>query len=105
MAQIDMVGVGCAVLKAFVGSREEPGLSRCDRGRGVDVSKKILRMVLTVLMYAGVGVFLYPYFTGKIMAGILFMILGGLCTVVCGFLRCYLTEGDCSPIPHPGRDW
>jgi hypothetical protein len=69
------------------------------------VTKGILRIVLTILMYAGVGVFLYPYFTGRIMSGILFMILGAGCTVVCGLLRCYLTEGDCSPIPHHGRDW
>lgn len=69
------------------------------------MSKGVLRIVLTILMYAGVAVFLYPYFTGKIMSGILFMILGAGCTVVCGFLRCYLTEGDCSRIPHPGRDW
>jgi hypothetical protein len=25
--------------------------------------------------------------------------------VVCGLLRCYLTEGDCARIPHIGRDW
>jgi hypothetical protein len=71
----------------------------------VDVTKSILRIVLTILMYAGVAVFLFPYFTGHIMTGILFMIVGAACTVVCGFLRCYLTEGDCARIPHQGRDW
>ena len=34
-----------------------------------------------------------------------FMIFGAVCTVVCGLLRCYLTEGDCARIPHHGRDW
>jgi hypothetical protein len=56
-------------------------------------------------MYAGVAVFLFPYFTGRILAGVPMMIIGAGCTVVCGLLRCYLTEGDCSPIPHHGRDW
>jgi hypothetical protein len=69
------------------------------------VTKSILRIVLTILMYAGVAIFLFPYFTGHISSGVLMMILGAGCTVVCGLLRCYLTEGDCSPIPHHGRDW
>jgi hypothetical protein len=69
------------------------------------MSKGILRIVLTILMYAGVCVFLFPYFTGRLMSGVPFMILGAACTVVCGLLRCYLTEGDCARIPHHGRDW
>ena len=69
------------------------------------MSKSILRTILTILMYAGVCVFLFPYFTGRITAGISFMILGAAGTVVCGLLRCYLTEGDCSPTPHHERDW
>jgi hypothetical protein len=69
------------------------------------VTKGTLRIVLTILMYAGVAVFLFPYFTGHIMTGIPFMVVGVACTVVCGFLRCYLTEGDCARIPHQGRDW
>lgn len=67
--------------------------------------RKFMRVVLTVLMYAGVLVFLYPYVTGRIMAGIFFMVLGAGMTVVCGLLRCYLTEGDCGKIPNSGRDW
>jgi hypothetical protein len=69
------------------------------------MSKGILRILLTILMYAGVAVFLFPYFTGHIFAGIPFMIVGISCVVVCGFLRCYLTEGDCGRIPHHSRDW
>ena len=50
------------------------------------MSKSILRIILTILMYAGVCVFLFPYFTGRITAGIPFMIFGAGCTVVCGLL-------------------
>lgn len=69
------------------------------------MTRGFLRTVLTILMYAGVVVFLYPYVTGRIMAGVLFMILGAGMTVVCGLLRCYLTEGDCGPMHRIGRDW
>jgi hypothetical protein len=69
------------------------------------MTKSILRIVLTILMYAGVAVFLFPYFTGRIMSGIGFMIAGLVGAIVCGFLRCYLTEGDCGRIPHHSRDW
>ena len=69
------------------------------------MNRSILRIVLTILMYAGVALFLYPYFTGRIMSGVGLMIIGIACTVVCGFLRCYLTEGDCARIPHHSRDW
>ena len=68
-------------------------------------ARKSLRVLLTILMYAGVVVFLVPYATGRLTTGVLFMIGGAGCAVVCGLLRCYLTEGDCSPIPHSGRDW
>jgi hypothetical protein len=69
------------------------------------MSRSILRIILTILMYAGVCVFLFPYFKGRITAGIPFMIVGVTCTVVCGLLRCYLTEGDCGRLPHHERDW
>ena len=67
--------------------------------------KMVLRIVLTILMYAGVVVFVYPYLTGRIMTGIGYMIAGAAMTVVFGLLRCYLTEGDCGPISRIGRDW
>ena len=44
--------------------------------REVGMSKGILRILLTILMYAGVAVFLFPYVTGHITAGIPFMIIG-----------------------------
>jgi hypothetical protein len=64
-----------------------------------------MRIVLTILMYAGVVVFLFPYFSGKLSTGAIFMIFGAGATVIFGLLRCYLTEGDCGKAPHPGRDW
>lgn len=67
--------------------------------------RRALRTLLTILMYAGVAIFLFPYLTGRITAGILFMIIGAGVAVSCGLLRCYLTEGDCDRIPHTGRDW
>jgi hypothetical protein len=69
------------------------------------VSKNFIRIVLTILMYAGILVFLFPYFTGKVTTGVIFMILGAGTAVACGLLRCYLTEGDCGKVPHAGRDW
>ena len=56
-------------------------------------------------MYAGVVIFIYPYLSGKIMTGIWLMLLGALMAVVCGLLRCYLTEGDCGRVSDIGRDW
>jgi hypothetical protein len=67
--------------------------------------KKLMRLMLTILMYTGVLVFLFPYVTGRFTTGIIFMILGAGMTVVCGLLRCYLTEGDCGPLSRIGRDW
>ena len=69
------------------------------------MTKNMLRVMLTILMYTGVVIFLFPYFTGRITTGILFMLIGSGLTVVCGLLRCYLTEGDCGRISDSGRDW
>jgi len=69
------------------------------------MTRRALRILLTILMYAGIVVFLFPYVTGKLTTGIAFLIIGAGTTVVCGLLRCYLTEGDCGRIPHSGRDW
>ncbi len=69
------------------------------------MTRQSTRVLLTILMYAGVAVFLFPYFSGKLMTGILFMIIGASMAVICGLLRCYLTEGDCGKIAHIGRDW
>ena len=68
-------------------------------------ARQSLRVLLTILMYAGVLVFLIPYFRGTVTTSILFLILGAGFAVLCGLLRCYLTEGDCGRIHHTGRDW
>lgn len=67
--------------------------------------KQAMRIVLTILMYTGVAIFIFPYLTGRIMTGIVYMIVGAGMAVVCGLLRCYLTEGDCGPLSRIGRDW
>jgi hypothetical protein len=59
------------------------------------MSKCTLRYVFTLLMYAGIAIFLIPYFFGSISSGMLFLILGGGFAIVCGMLRCYFVEGDC----------
>lgn len=67
--------------------------------------KQAMRIVLTILMYAGVVIFIFPYLTGRLTTGIVYMIVGAGMAVVCGLLRCYLTEGDCGPLSRIGRDW
>jgi hypothetical protein len=66
------------------------------------MSRCTLRYLLTVLLYAGVAIVLVPYIMGHTTTGLIFL-LGGLgLALVCGFLRCYLTEGDCTertPVP------
>ena len=58
------------------------------------MDRRTVRTLLTILMYAGVCLFLLPYFTGKAATATLFMLLGAIIAVICGLLRCYLTEGD-----------
>jgi uncharacterized membrane protein YjjP (DUF1212 family) len=58
------------------------------------VNKQTVRTLLTILMYAGVGIFLLPYFTGKASTAPILMLLGTIIAVVCGLLRCYWMEGD-----------
>ena len=56
--------------------------------------RQTARTLLTILMYAGVGIFLLPYITGKASSAPMLMLLGALVSVVCGLARCYMTEGD-----------
>ena len=62
--------------------------------KGGEVNKRTVRTLLTILMYAGVGIFLLPYAFGKASIAPVMMLLGGIIAVVCGLLRCYLTEGE-----------
>lgn len=58
------------------------------------MNRSTARTLLTIMMYAGVGIFLLPYAVGKASTAPLLMLLGGTISVVCGLLRCYLTEED-----------
>jgi hypothetical protein len=60
------------------------------------MSRCTLRNIFTVLIYAGVGIFLYPYLTGHFSNAILFLVAGIGLAVLCGILRCVCVEGDCS---------
>ncbi len=62
--------------------------------------KPTLCTILNILMYAGVGLFLVPYFSGHLSRGVLWMILGASTAVVCGLTRAYFTEGDCDLRVH-----
>ncbi len=64
------------------------------------MSRAVVRIVLTILMYAGVVVFLSPYLTGRVFTGVLFVITGAGIAVVAGLARCLLTEGDCTEQDH-----
>ena len=59
------------------------------------MAKSATRVLLTILLYIGVGIFLWPYFTGHVSSGILYLVCGAGLTVASGLLRCCLTEGDC----------
>lgn len=60
------------------------------------MSRCTLRNIFTVLLYAGVGIFLFPYLTGHFSDAVLFLVAGIGLAVLCGILRCCYTEGDCS---------
>jgi hypothetical protein len=60
------------------------------------MSKCTLRIVFTILMYAGVVVFLIPYITGRVVTEALVLVAGAGSAVIFGLLRCYCTEGDCA---------
>jgi hypothetical protein len=81
------------------------GTHAVKRTNGGWAMRQALRIVLTILMYAGVVVFLYPYVRGTLSSSVIFMIVGAGSTVLFGLLRCYLTEGDCGRVPNHGRDW
>jgi len=59
------------------------------------MSRCTLRNIFTVLVYAGVGIFLFPYLTGHFSNAIGFLVAGIGLAVVCGILRCACVEGDC----------
>lgn len=60
------------------------------------MSRCTLRNIFTVLLYAGVGIFLFPYLTGHFSNAVLFLVAGIGLAVLCGILRCSYEEGDCT---------
>ena len=60
------------------------------------MSRCTLRRIFTVLLYFGVAIFLYPYLTGRLSGGILYLVGGIGLAVLCGILRCVCMEGDCT---------
>ena len=60
------------------------------------MSRCTLRNIFTVLLYAGVGIFLFPYLTGHFSNAVLFLVAGIGLAVLCGILRCSYAEGDCT---------
>ncbi|HEV2647108.1 MAG TPA: hypothetical protein VGU46_12150 [Acidobacteriaceae bacterium] len=59
------------------------------------MSRCTLRNIFTVLIYAGVAVFLYPYVTGHFSSAVIYLAVGIGLAVLCGILRCVCIEGDC----------
>ena len=51
-------------------------------------------------MYTGVALFLFPYVSGHLSNGSLFLILGATLAVVSGLSRAFFTEGDCDLRVH-----
>lgn len=60
------------------------------------MSRCTLRSIFTVLLYAGVGLFLYPYLTGHFSHAVVYLVAGIGLAVLCGVLRCCFAEGDCT---------
>ena len=60
------------------------------------MSRCTLRRIFTVLIYAGVAMFLYPYLTGRLSSGMIFLVSGICIAVLAGILRCVCIEGDCA---------
>jgi hypothetical protein len=60
------------------------------------MSRCTLRRIFTVLIYAGVAMFLYPYLTGRLSSGLFFLVAGIGIAVLAGILRCVCVEGDCA---------
>jgi len=60
------------------------------------LSKPLVRIILTIAMYAGVVLFLFPYLTGRVFSGVILVIFGAALAVIAGLDRCFLTEGGCT---------
>jgi hypothetical protein len=71
------------------------------------MSRCTLRNIFTVLIYAGVAIFLYPYLTGHFSSAAIYLVVGIGLALLCGILRCVCIEGDCPDriaANHPHSD-
>ena len=59
------------------------------------MTKCTMRYIFTALMYVGILVFLVPYLSGNLSAGLITLVVGFGIAILCGMMRCYFTEGDC----------
>jgi hypothetical protein len=68
------------------------------------MSRCTLRNIFTILIYAGVAIFLFPYLTGHFSNAVLYLAAGLGLAVLCGVMRCVCIEGDCPDRipPKPG---
>ncbi|MDR3745656.1 MAG: hypothetical protein P4K80_05950 [Acidobacteriaceae bacterium] len=55
-----------------------------------------LRSIFTVLIYAGVVIFLFPYLIGRLTHVEFYALVGLGLAAVSGILRCCFLEGDCT---------
>ena len=62
--------------------------------------KPTLCTLLNISMYCGVGLILFPYLSGHLSSGALFLILGASLAVLSGLSRAFFTEGDCDLRVH-----
>jgi len=64
------------------------------------MSRCTLRSIFIVLLYAGVAVFLFPHFIGRLTHVGFYAFVGLGIAAICGALYCCCIEGDCKePIP------
>jgi hypothetical protein len=59
------------------------------------VTRSFIHTLLTILMYTGVFIFLFPYLTGKASTPTLFL-AGTALTILSGIARCAFTEDGCA---------
>ncbi len=67
------------------------------------MSKCTLRSIFTILVYAGVVVFLFPYLIGRLTHVEFFVFIGLGLAVVFGILRCCCTDEECAHDPHAAK--
>ena len=59
------------------------------------MSRRAIRVLLGVLMYAGVALFCLPSILGKADGFAAFQVAGAAAAVVFGMIRCYWSDEEC----------